>query len=101
VLEDLIACGVQATHPNEPTSVDMAELKRTWGDRLSLLGGIDVDLLARGTEQQVIDATRSLVERVGPGGGVAIGSGNSVAHYVPVRNYRAMLEAVRTYGTLG
>ena len=38
VLPDLIACGVQGIHPNEPTSVDMAGMKQEWGDRLSLLG---------------------------------------------------------------
>ena len=101
VLPDLIACGVQGVHPNEPTSVDMAEMKREWGDRLSLLGGVDLDLLARGTPEEIREATRSLIESLEPAGGVAIGSGNSVARFVPLANYRAMLGAIREYGVLG
>jgi len=100
VLPDLIDCGVQGVHPNEPTSVDMAEVKRQWGDRLSLLGGVDLDLLARGTPDEIVDATRTLIERVAPGGGVAIGSGNSIAKFVPLANYKAMLRAIRQYGAI-
>ncbi len=37
---------------------DMAEMKLQWGDRLSLLGGIDLDLLSRGTVEQVIEVRR-------------------------------------------
>jgi len=100
VLEDVIACGFQAVHPNEPSSVDMGEMKAEWGDRLAMLGGIDLDLLARGTVAQVADATRSLINQVGPGGGVALGSSNSVAKFVPLANYRAMLETIRDDGAI-
>jgi uroporphyrinogen decarboxylase len=100
VLEDFIACGVQGIHPNEPQSVDMAEMKLQWGDRLSLLGGIDLDLLSRGTVEQVIELTKSLIYTVGPGGGVAFGSSNSVAKYVPLVNYKAMLDTVLQYGQI-
>ena len=100
VLEDLIACGVQAIHPNEPTSVDMAELKAQWGDQLALLGGIDLDLLARGTADQVVDATKSLISKVGPGGGVALGSSNSLAKFVPLANYQAMLDTIGDCGAI-
>jgi uroporphyrinogen decarboxylase len=98
ILEDLIDCRVQAVHPNEPQSVDMAEMKKHWGNRLSLMGGIDLDLLSTGTPQQVIEITRSLIDSVGTGGGVALGSSNSVAKYVPVANYKAMLETVLKFG---
>ena len=100
VMDDLLACGIQAIHPNEPTSVDIVEVKRRWGDRLALVGNVDVDLLARGTPQQVVNATRHLIRSVGPGGGFALGSGNSVAKYVALENYRAMLDTARKYGEI-
>ena len=100
VFDDVVACGLQGVHPNEPTSVDMVELKRAWGDRLSFLGGVDLDLLIRGTPAEVADATRSLIQRAGPGGGVAIGSSNSIPKYVPLANYKAMLDAIREYGNI-
>ena len=32
-----------------------------------------------------------------PGGGYALGTGNTVANYIPVKNYLAMLEAGRDF----
>ncbi|MAE67313.1 MAG: hypothetical protein CMJ18_23880 [Phycisphaeraceae bacterium] len=101
IVPDLIDCGIQGLHPNEPASVDMVSMKSRWGDRLSLLGGVDVDLLTRGTSDEVRAATRSLVERLGASGGCAVGSGNSIARYIPLENYRAMLAAIREHGGLG
>ena len=100
VLPDLVACGVQGIHPNEPASVDMAEMKQKWGGRQCLLGGVDLDLLTRGTPDDVAAATQALIERVGPGGGVALGSSNSVARFVPLANYKAMLRAIQDYGAI-
>ncbi|MCG2660494.1 MAG: hypothetical protein L6437_09645 [Kiritimatiellae bacterium] len=100
IMDDLIQCGFQAVHPNEPLSVDIAELKRAWGHRLAFLGNIDVDLLARGTPDQIVKAARNLIDTVAPGGGFALGSGNSVTRYVPLENYKAMLEAVHKYGRI-
>ena len=100
IFEDLIECGFQAIHPNEPLSVDIAELKQKWGDRLAFLGNIDVDLLTRGTPEQVARATRRLIETVAPGGGFALGSGNSITKNVPLENYRAMLDTVQEFGQI-
>jgi len=100
VFEDLLNCGVQAVHPNEPTSVDIVELKRRWGERVSFVGNIDVDLLTRGTPEDVARAVRELIEKVAPGGGFALGSGNSVTKNVPLVNFRAMLDTVREYGRI-
>ena len=100
ILEDLIACGIQAIHPNEPAATDIVQLKRQWGDRLSLMGNVDVDLLTRGTPEQVAQATRYLIDNVAPGGGYALGSGHSVTKHVPMVNYKTMLDTVREYGAI-
>ena len=62
------------------------------------LGGIDVGVLARATEEEVRQYTRRVLEQCAPGGGYALGSGNSVANYVPVRNFLAMLEVGKEVG---
>lgn len=100
VFEDLIECGIQATHPNEPTSVNIVELKKRWGDRLSFCGNIDVGLLVQGQPEDITNAVRKLIEQVGPGGGFILSSGNSIAKYIPLANYKAMLNALRTYGDI-
>lgn len=100
ILDDLIECGIQAIHPNEPTSVDIGELKKQWGGQFAFLGNIDMGLLIRGTPDQVVEAARHLIDTVAPGGGFALGSGNSVAKYVLLENYKAMLGAVHKYGRI-
>ena len=100
ILNDLIQCGFQAVHPNEPSSVDIADLKREWGDRLAFLGNIDMGLLIRGTPGEVSQAAKRLIETVAPGGGFALGSGNSVAKYVPLANYKAMIDTVLNFGNI-
>jgi len=68
------------------------EAKRKWGDRIALLGGFDMDKLCRSTPEEVRAHTRLLIERCAVGGGWALGTGNSVADYVPAENFLAMLE---------
>jgi uroporphyrinogen decarboxylase len=92
VMDDLADCGVTALQPIEPKAMDIREVKQRYGDRFALIGNVEVDLLARGTPQQVRAEVRRLIREVGPGGGYCMGSSNTVAYYVRPENYRAMLE---------
>ncbi len=98
ILDDLIDdVGIDAKHSYEDVIMPVWEVKRKWGPRLALIGGVDMDVLARGTEEQVRAYTRRCLEECAPGGGWALGSGNSVANYVPVGNFLAMLDEGRKY----
>jgi uroporphyrinogen decarboxylase len=99
VMCDLIDdVGIDARHSFEDAIEPVGEAKRRYGDRIALLGGIDVDLLCRAGEDDVRTYTRRTIEQCAPGGGWALGTGNSVANYVPVRNYLAMLDEGRKCG---
>jgi len=84
--------GIDAKHSFEDVIMPVWEVKRRWGKRMALLGGVDMDVLARGSEEQVRAYTRRCIEECAPGGGWALGSGNSVANYLPVGNFLAMLD---------
>jgi uroporphyrinogen decarboxylase len=98
VFDEIIACGVDAIHPLEPKAMALGEVKRRYGDRLCLIGHVDVDLLARGTPEEVRSQVRQNIEIAGQNGGYIVGSGNSIPEYVRLENYRAMLEAAREFG---
>lgn len=98
VMDDLIDCGLDAKHSFEDVIQPVAEFKRRYGDRLAVLGGIDVDRLGRDSEEEVRRYTRKVIEDCAPGGGWALGSGNSVANYIPVENFLAMLAEGRQAG---
>lgn len=63
--------------------------------KANVLGGVDVDLLTKGSGQQVRARVREIVRVCAPGGGFALGTGNSVANYIPVENYLTMPEEGR------
>ena len=79
--------------------MDIVELKRKVKNKLALLGSIDLDFpLSRGTPDDVQQYVKKRISETAPGGGFAIGSSNSVTHYVPLDNYKMMLETVNKYG---
>ncbi len=98
VMDDIIACGVDALHPIEPKAMDIKEVKTRYGDKLCLIGHVDVDLLARGTPQEIRQKVKENIEAAGYNGGYVVGSGNSIPDYVPLKNYRALLEAAKAFG---
>jgi uroporphyrinogen decarboxylase len=97
IMEDLIEdVRIDAKHSFEDTIEDVADAKATYGSRIALLGGIDIDFLCRSDEAAVRARVRSTLERCA-GAGYCLGTGNSVANYVPVDNYLAMLDEGRRW----
>lgn len=93
VMDDLIDdVKIDVKHSFEDIIVPVEQFKARYGQRVGVAGGIDMDLLTRGTEDQVRARTRQVLDACMPGGGYALGTGNSVANYVPVNNYLAMVE---------
>jgi len=93
IMEDIIEhVGIDAKHSYENSILPVTEAKKLYGDRIALLGGFDMDKLCRGDEQFIRKHTRMLVNDLGRDGGYALGSGNSIAPFVPVENYLAMLD---------
>lgn len=99
ILPDLIACGFNAIHPIEPKAMDSREIKETYGDRLCLLGNIEIgEILTEGTPADVEADVKRRIQTLAPGGGYAVGSSNTVAHFVKLENFKAMVSATRKYG---
>ncbi len=98
IMPDLIEdVGIDAKHSFEDTIEDICDAKAKYGGRIALLGGIDVDFLCRSGEKAVRSRVRRVLDACMPGGGFCLGTGNSVANYIPVENYLAMLDEGRKY----
>jgi uroporphyrinogen decarboxylase len=98
VMDKIVGCGVDALHPIEPKAMDLGEVKRRFGDRLCLMGHVDVDLLSRGTTDEVKAMVKKNIDVAAANGGYCVGSSNSIPEYVKYENYIAMLEAAREFG---
>jgi uroporphyrinogen decarboxylase len=92
-MDELIESGFDAKHSFEDKIMPVEEVVRRWGERIAILGGVDMDLLARGSEEAVRRRTRQILEVcAAKGTGYCLGTGNSVANYIPANNYQAMLD---------
>jgi uroporphyrinogen decarboxylase len=98
IMEDLIEdVGIDAKHSFEDTIGSVISAKGEYGDRIAVLGGIDMDFLCWASEEQVRQRVRDTLEKCMPGGGYCLGTGNSVANYVPLDNFLAMLDEGRKF----
>jgi uroporphyrinogen decarboxylase len=61
--------------------------------RIAVLGGIDIDFVARRTPQEVYERCYNMVKKTNCKG-YALGTGNSIPEYIPHDNFFAMLGAV-------
>lgn len=95
-IPDLIECGVDVLDPIQPTCPEMQpeNLKRTFGDRLSFHGGIDMqNLLPKSTPAQVADEVRRYCDVLGKNGGYILGPAHLFQPDVPPDNVLAVYQA--------
>ncbi|MCK5802785.1 MAG: hypothetical protein KAI66_08135 [Lentisphaeria bacterium] len=97
VVPDLIACGVEGFYCLEPgVGMEIVELKNRWPEMV-WAGGVDgVDLMERGTPEQVrVEVQRHIRETNAlQAGGMFVGSSSEINPPIKPENYTAMVEAV-------
>lgn len=99
VMEDLIAAGFHGFNPVQPNAMDIVAVKKRWGERLCLLGNLNLDsTLTLGSPEDVRAEVYERIREIGPGGGYMVASSNSITDYVPLANMKAMFEATFEFG---
>ena len=93
IMDDLIEdVGIDGKHSYEDAITPIPEAQERWGDRIAVLGGIDVDVLSRFDSETVRAYVRDRIDACAPKGRFAVGSGNSIPSYVPLENYLTMVD---------
>lgn len=90
IIDDL---KLDAKHSFEDGIYPVEQALDWWSDRIAIVGGIDVDFLARKTPEEIYERSLRLLEKTSGTGGYALGSGNSIPEFVPVENHLAMIRA--------
>jgi hypothetical protein len=100
ILDDLLDAGVDGINPIEPRAgMDIAELKRRYGDRLILAGNVDCSrVLPFGDVEDVRCAVKECVRAASPGGGHFLGSSGEITPDTPLENVLAFYEACHEFG---
>lgn len=97
VMPDIIEMGCDAKHSFEDKIMPVEEAYEKWGDKICLIGGVDMDIMAQGTEDAVRKRTREILDACALKGHYVLGTGNSVANYLPLKNYHAMIDEGRKW----
>ncbi len=99
LLDILVKVGIDALHPIESMAgMDIFKVKETYGDKLTLIGNVPIDMLSHGTPQDVEEYVKKLIKICAPGGGYMLSTSHSVSYSVDVENYERMLETGLKYG---
>ncbi|MBN1809462.1 MAG: hypothetical protein JW909_10380 [Planctomycetes bacterium] len=93
VYDDLIDfCRIDAKHSFEDAILPVADFKKLYGDRITPLGGLDVDVICRREGEELKAYARNIIEKCWEDGYWAFGTGNSLPNYMPVDHYVTVLE---------
>lgn len=98
IADDLIDdVRIDGRHSFEDGCNPITEFKRRYGGRTAVLGGIDMDKLCRCEEQELRRHVREVISTCIDGGRFALGSGNTIANYVPIGSFLAMIDECFRY----
>ncbi len=95
IIPDLIDIGLDVLNPIQPGSMDPAELKEAFGDRLCFWGSIDVQsTLPFGSSEDVKNEVLQRLETLGKGGGLVLSPTHHVQLDTPLENFWAMINTI-------
>lgn len=78
---------------------DLAELKRLYGHRLSLMGNLHTtEVMLMGTPGDVEKAAMAAIDAAAAGGGFILSTGDQCGRDTPEDNIRTLVQVAKTYG---
>jgi uroporphyrinogen decarboxylase len=99
IIDQLVDCKPHALHSLDPQGgVDLAAVKRDYGDKVALIGNVNCGLLQTGTPEEVIADVRRTLRDGMPGGGYVFATSNCVYSGLPLERYRLMHRVWREEG---
>ena len=99
IMDQLIATGLDALGPlQDVPGMELDKILEKYPGRITLMGNISVDLLSRGTVDEVIAATKRLLREVSARGPHIMSSGNTISSSVKPENFLAMIHTTMEFG---
>jgi uroporphyrinogen decarboxylase len=100
VLPDLAELGIDGLHSLQPSAgMDIKEIKRAYGDRLCLMGNMDLDwLIPNGTQEEIGEAVRDTMTAAKAGGRYIFGTCGALSKGLPISRVKALYQAAQRWG---
>ena len=97
LIPELIEMGLDVLNPFQPEVMDVYQIKRKYGDRLSFYGGIGTqDVLPHATVDEVKADVREKMRILGKNGGYILAPAHAVQVDVPLENILALVEVMNS-----
>jgi uroporphyrinogen decarboxylase len=99
ILDQLVQTRPHALHSLDPQAgVDIAEVKKRYGQQICLIGNVNCGLLDTGTDAEVIASAQYALKSGMPGGGYIFSTSNCVYTGMRLSRYELMLDVWRKFG---
>ncbi|HSW46183.1 MAG TPA: uroporphyrinogen decarboxylase family protein [Phycisphaerae bacterium] len=97
-IDDLIDVGFDIINPIQPECMDPYEIKRRWGDRITLWGTVSVrTTIPQGTPESIRAHVHERIRGCGQDGGFVLAPANVIMYDAPVENVIAFFQAGRDF----
>lgn len=100
LMDMIVEAGVDVYQSIQP-EMDIVAMKRRYGSRIALWGGVSSGALVTSTPETVKREAVRVMEACKPGGGYVFSTSHSVMPGARIENYMAMRDACREYGGYG
>lgn len=100
VIDDFLEMGIAMMHPlQQSAGFDLADIKRTWGDRVTIHGGLEIrHYLPRATEAELVEHVRQNVLTCKPGGGFIFNTEHTVQPDTELERLELAYRVAREHG---
>ncbi len=99
IVDQLVEAGPHALHSLDPQAgVDIAEVKRLYGERVCLIGNVNCGLLDTGTDEECIESARYALRHGMPGYGYIFSTSNCIYTGMRLSRYELILDVWRREG---
>ena len=99
IMDMLVGTGLDCLGPLEPVpEMELDKIHQRYSGRITVMGNINVDLLSRGTEEEVVAATKKALAEVSAFGPHIMSSANTISSSVKPENFLAMVNTTREFG---
>lgn len=95
VIDAFLDCGLTAMYPMEPAAgMDIVQLRKKYGNRLSMKGGIDKHVLRR-SKKEIRNELEYKLQPMMQAGGMIFGLDHRIPNGTPLENYRYYVATAR------
>ena len=100
LMDMIIEAGVDGVHSLEPAAgINLAEVKEKYGDKLCLIGNIDVaNLLPYGSKEEVSNEVKKAITMAAPGGGYILSTCSAVTDACKPENFAMQINVGKLFG---